>query len=515
MLSPSRIFYPWISTLFAINLVAWQILISSSHLLDPYPIPALLLRQDYFLAACGIFILLIVFDVNRFLRARKQYDDQLIKYESQISDLFSAKRELGTRAVTYSDHADKLKMFISDRLLETIEYDEKFLHFKNIAAEVRHNGVISYDKVQTALQLAIESARKEGNQNRSRTYQDAVDSLIYLWDLLDLSTTDNIALHIANRIYDCEETYFQSLLKSAKTDEPQPVTPTFSICHALLRALLPLVENPDALSQSLNFDSTLNNRLIYQDSQFNVQVDADAEMLGNPNHIVLLIENLLNNALFYAGQKSFKKRHARVAIQLSQQAGLAELRVYNHGPHISDADKDNIFQLGYSTRRVRDKHGKGLGLYFVNEIAKGFEGSVSYDNIDNVEDSLSLRVELKNGSVQTHMLKTVLVANKLQCALAQSIDLAASKLDWSHPDRIVSVEVTSQLLDKTQVISDIEGEQKSDYLDASNLQMPRWLLEVNNRQKSARLSFKPLDARGVQFVLKLPTAASRLDHQDQ
>ena len=132
MLSPSRIFYPWISTLFAINLIGWQLLVSNSHLIDPYPIPALLLRQDYFIVACVSFLLLVVFDITRFLRARKQYDAQLLKYESQISDLFNAKRELGTRAVTYSDHADKLKMFISDRLLETIEYDEKFLHFKNI-----------------------------------------------------------------------------------------------------------------------------------------------------------------------------------------------------------------------------------------------------------------------------------------------------------------------------------------------------------------------------------------------
>ena len=337
--------------------------------------------------------------------------------------------------------------------------------------------------------------------------------MIYLWDLLDLSTTDNIALHIANRIYDCEETYFQSLLKKSNKDEPQPITSTFSMRQALQRALLPLVESPDDLSQSLSPDLALGSRLIYQDSQFNVQVDDDCEMLGNPNHIVLLIENLLNNALFYAGQKHFKKLHARVAIQLSQKAGITALSVYNHGPHIRDIDRESIFQLGYSTRRVRDQHGKGLGLYFVNEIAKGFEGSVSYDNIDNVEDSVSLRLESKSGDVQTHLLKIVRLGNKLQCALAQSADLPANKLEWSLAGKVVSMEVTSQSLQQTQVISSIDDD-KSDYLDTSNHQLPRWVLEVNNRQKSAKVSFKPLDVRGVQFVLKLPTAASRLDNQD-
>lgn len=515
MLSPSRISYPWISTLFAINLIGWHLLISNSYLIDLYRIPALLLRQDYFIVACVIFLLLIVFDVTRFLRARKLYDAQLLQYESQISDLFNAKRELGTRAVTYSDHADKLKMFISDRLLETIEYDEKFLHFKNIAAEVRHNGVISYDKVQTALKHAIESAP----QNQNQLYQEAIESLIYLWDLLDLSTTDNIALHIANRIYDCEETYFQSMLKKSNADEPQPVTPTFSMSHAMQRALLPLVEHPSDFSQSLEGNSILGITYLgdtgnYQDSQFDVRVDSDCEMLGNPNHIVLLIENLVNNALFYAGQKNFKKRHARVAVQLSQQTEKAELIVYNHGPHISEADKDNIFQLGYSTRRVRDQHGKGLGLYFVNEIAKGFEGSVNYDNIENKEDSICLRLEMKNGDVQTHLLKTIIVGNKIQCGLAQSTDDSANKLDWSLPDKVVSIEVTSQTLEQPQVIRVMGSDSKSDYLDASHHQLPRWVLEVNNRQKSSKVCFKPLDVRGVRFRLELPTAASRLDSQD-
>jgi hypothetical protein len=515
MLSPSRIFYPWISTLFAINLIGWHLLVSNSHLIDPYPIPALLLRQDYFIVACVCFLVLIVFDVTRFVRARKQYDAQLLKYESQISDLFNAKRELGTRAVTYSDHADKLKMFISDRLLETIEYDEKFLHFKNIAAEVRHNGVISYDKVQTALKHAIEFAPESQNC----PYQDAIDSLIYLWDLLDLSTTDNIALHIANRIYDCEEIYFQSLLKKPNTNEPQPVTPTFSICYAMQRALLPLVENPHDFNQSLEGGSILGSTFLtdtfdYQDSQLDVSVCSDCEMLGNPNHIVLLIENLVNNALFYAAQKNVKKRYARIAVQLSHQTDKAELTVYNHGPHISDADKDNIFQLGYSTRRIRDQHGKGLGLYFVNEIAKGFEGSVDYDNIENTEDSISLRLELKNGDVQTHLLKTIIVGNKIQCALAHSSDDSANKLDWSLPDKVVSMEVTSQTLEQPQVIRILDSVNKSDYLDASHHQLPRWVLEVSNRQKSSKVCFKPLDVRGVRFRLALPTAASRLDNQD-
>ena len=41
--------------------------------------------------------------------------------QEKISELVESRRELGTRARTYSSHAEKLKLFISDKLLEYIE----------------------------------------------------------------------------------------------------------------------------------------------------------------------------------------------------------------------------------------------------------------------------------------------------------------------------------------------------------------------------------------------------------
>src|SRR5690625_6466944 len=79
------------------------------------------------------------------------------RLHNQVAELRQSKKQLQLKAHTYSGHADKLKLFISDKLLDYIEYDEKFLHFKSIAAEVRHNGVISFDKVQTVLQQLTET----------------------------------------------------------------------------------------------------------------------------------------------------------------------------------------------------------------------------------------------------------------------------------------------------------------------------------------------------------------------
>ncbi|MDH3633118.1 MAG: ATP-binding protein [Gammaproteobacteria bacterium] len=504
-MKPARVYYPWPSTLAALAVITWQFLLANAALFTEHPLPESMRQQDRLLIAGAVLVLLMTFDAWRFLKASARCKEQLRQHQDQISELFDSKRELGTRARTYSDHADKLKMFISERLLEYIEYDEKYLHFKNIASEVRHNGVISYDKAQTALKHA-QLTCEVGEQQQ---YREAADGLLYLWDLLDLSTTDNITLHVANQIYDCEEHYFQALLNDDAT-EPTPFQPTFMMSHALRRALLPITDNPDQLG--------LNNgwpkRGSYRDEKFKILLQADSEMLGNENHMVLLIENLLNNALFYAQQKAYKNRYSSVSIRLAQRGGEVVLEVYNRGPRINDDEKDKIYQLGFSSRRIREHHGKGLGLYFVNEITKGFEGSIVFNNIDNREDSISLSIKLVNGEIHKEQLEIVEVDGRPMCRLTGSEDKHARRNEWSYAAPIASIEISPGAVKKPQVISGLKSGEDSSYLDATDSLLPRWVLDVKNRKRSAKLVFMPLDVRGVEFVARVPTAKSRLDNQD-
>jgi len=503
-MKPVRIHYPWLSTLGALVMVCWQFLLANPGLFATEPLPELMRQSQNLLIAGAVLVLLVVFDIWHYLKTTTRSKNQLQQYQAQISELFDSKRELGTRARTYSDHADKLKMFISERLLETIEYDEKFLHFKNIASEVRHNGVISYDKAQTALQ----HARKNCQPGQEQEIQDAADGLLYLWDLLDLSTTDNIALHVANQIYDCEEHYFQSLLNDSG-GESSPFTPTFMMTQALRRALLPITDNLDDLELHQEWKCPSH----HQDAKFNIQLRTDNEMLGNPNHMVLLIENLLNNALFYAQQKEYKNRYSKVAILLAHHEGEVEFRVYNRGPRIKEDEKDKIYQLGFSSRRIREHHGKGLGLYFVNEIAKGFEGSVTFDNIDNREDQLSLSVKLANGELHKQQLSIVNVNGKPRCQLDETAAAASKRCEWSFAAPVVSIEVSRRAARKPQVISDLKRDESSSHLDARDPLVPHWVLELQNRKRSSKLVLLPLDVRGVEFVARFPTAKSRLDNQ--
>lgn len=506
----TRIPYPWLSTTSALFVICWQFIVLLPELILPYELPEPLAQEQSLLVGFAVTILFVVFDVRRFVNGWRGYKAQLIKRENQITELFDSRRELGARARTYSDHADKLKLFISDRLLEYIEYDEKFLHFKNIASEVRHNGVISYDRAQTALKKAAElCAHQNHDAEQLQQFEEAGESLLYLWDLLDIATTDNITLHVAKRIYDSEEYYFQSMLNSDE-ESSCPYSPTFSMFSALRKALWPIAESPhhpghDELP-ALPFD--------YRDERFHLLVRDDCDMLGSRNHMVLLIENLLNNAVYYADQKTSKSKHARIAILLVRQQDQIVLNIYNRGPGIKEEDENRIFQLGYSSRRVRDHHGKGLGLYFVNEICKGFEGSVDFENIENYESGLSLRIELLNGEVETHFIAVVEDGGKPLCHLAQSEDAPRRSLDWSFSSPVSSIEVSSQASAEPQVINDMLNRENFYHLDNSDVLLPRWVLEISNRKRSSKLVFKPLDVRGVRFSVKLPTARSRLENQD-
>ena len=504
-MSARRLHYPWLSTAVALLLLCWQYLLLNPALVQAAQLSPMILDYQRYLPLALVLLLLVgFFDVRLFMRAQAKYRDRLSRYQRQVDDLFDAKRTLGTRARTYSDHADKLKMFISDRLLEYIEYDEKFLHFKNIASEVRHNGVISYDMAQTALKRAREHADSEQQQ----LYGEASDALLYLWDLLDLSTTDNIALHVANRIYDCEEHYFQAQLNPAEV-EAAPVKPAFDMSQALRRALRPITE-----FDRLDPDSAWPARGCYEDEQFRVLLRADCEMLGNVNHMVLLIENLLNNALYYAQQRASRQQHNRVTIELLQQNGDVLLKVYNRGPHIDDDEKDKIYQLGFSSRRVREHHGKGLGLYFVHQITHGFEGEIDFENIINRPQSLELSVKLSNGELRRQQVGIVDIDGKPMCELLESGGQVSKRQEWSYEASIASIEVSSSACASPQVIAGLRADDSSQHLDASDPMRAHWLLEVKNRKRSARLLFTPQDVRGVEFQLVLPTARSRLENQE-
>jgi signal transduction histidine kinase len=532
--------YPFISSIFSLLLVGYLfslVLRKEYGFIDDFYNSILssysfLVTIQFTFAIVAIFVLILAWEFLRFYRVRKVVKHNSNRLRKEIEDLWESKKYLQNKAHTYSGHADKLKLFISDKLLEYIEYDEKFLHFKSIAAEVRHNGVISYDIVTTLLErLVVQGAENNSSNDQDALY--ALESIRYLWDLLDLSTADNIALHIANQLINAEEQYYQMMLEKENMGQVEVNTllsADFSSSQAVISTLMHLVHEPKEMKAASTtfFDeaSMKSSQLRWQfhDDQFNIQLNVNKALLGNANHVRLMLENLFKNAQHFSRKVPFKQKSDRIIFITQEDVGCIEFQLYNRGPQVLEENKKKLFQLGYSTRRTKGHQGKGLGLFFVNEIVKGYEGQLLLENIDNKADSYSIRIALKNGRVETNIVN-VEVLDQRPCITAGNDNEAEenhqSSVRWQYTEAIESIEISSNSMQDTYRFSSDGGvyEKSESYLQESEFTRigivpPCWRLDVQAKRggnKTHNIIFNVLDISGVRFSIKLPTAESRLE----
>lgn len=556
-------YYPWLSSIYSLVLVGYLVCLilqkdivyieqsfkniaHSSSFLGGLPILdglSFLASPQFLLSGLAILVLLIMLDVQRFRRKRKEVKANTRKLHKEIEDLWESKKHLNNKAHTYSGHADKLKLFISDKLLEYIEYDEKFLHFKSIAAEVRHNGVISYDIVTSLLQKLIENSESDQVTEALPNLEKSLDSMRYLWDLLDLSTADNIALHIANLLINAEEHYYQQELEEGElgsdlqASSVENIKADFSSLLAIHSTLQHLVHEPLSINTPILPNVTEGDvssaRWRFNDEQFKVDVRSQQALLGNANHIRLVLENLLKNAQHFSRKVPFKQKSDRILLALtdSNEEGVIDYQIYNRGPQVLEENKQKLFQLGYSTRRTKEHHGKGLGLFFVNEIVKGYEGLLTLDNIDNQADSYSVRIAFKGGKVETNIVNVEVIDQRAvivgyENETSGTVDLetnGSGKVSqrWQYSEAIESVEISSNRMQKTCHFSSDDGHYKKSesYLQEHEffdhkLMPPCWSVDIQAKRggnKTHNVIFNVLDISGVRFSIKLSTAQARLE----
>jgi len=505
----AKIYYPWLSIFLGLLLVGWFLISGQTSLVQFYQIPGEWLVFELQLVIVVIYFVLLLVETLWFLSSKRLL-------QNQVSTLWQSKKKLQSKASIYSGHADKLKLFISDKLLEYIEYDEKFLHFKNIASEVRHNGVISYDKVKMALNLAMEReaewqkdariARDAANLTPNQaTFHDAIQSMRYLWDLLDLSTTDNIALHLSNHLAECEEHYYQSKLNADTSD--MPFIPDFSPRLAVLQTLNELMH----LDIDQQHDETFDDLIVEDEGRIYANLQPTEKMLGNPNHLILLLENLLKNAQFFTGKSKAIKKYQPIRLTMSEQKGQIDIRVYNLGRHIDEEYKDRIYQLGFSSRRTKEHHGKGLGLFFVKQIVSGYEGKIQFTNVENRAVNYHIRVTLANDEVVEMPISVVInEREKPQCLHPDTNDLV-KQIGWSFKHPVVQVQIQAE--------GQLYPDKFSDFPDSGSCTRfqpypdyaPQWVLEINSKRGSKNLTFIPIDINGVMFHVRLPTAETYVD----
>ncbi|MDR2213093.1 MAG: HAMP domain-containing protein [Pseudomonadales bacterium] len=101
--------------------------------------------------------------------------------------------------------------------------------------------------------------------------------------------------------------------------------------------------------------------------------DQAIEMLGDPNRLQQLFDNLLTNSFRYTDPGG------ELCISLREDHHNVVIEWYDSAPGVSDADLAHLFERLYrvETSRNRAKGGSGLGLTICQNIVQGHEGTIA------------------------------------------------------------------------------------------------------------------------------------------
>ncbi len=152
--------------------------------------------------------------------------------------------------------------------------------------------------------------------------------------------------------------------------------------HAVLtRSLISIKSLVDDMIDSY-FDRDRNRiEVRFEDESIVANVD-DARL-------ILLLKNLLSNALCYSDEKD-----GRVQLDISKQDNDLVIQVQDYGPGFPPEHKDKIGEPFYrgDSSRTRETGGSGLGLYIAKLVAQAHGGSLSLS--EDYKDGACLIVRL-------------------------------------------------------------------------------------------------------------------------
>lgn len=108
-------------------------------------------------------------------------------------------------------------------------------------------------------------------------------------------------------------------------------------------------------------------------------------MLGQPDALRVLLDNLVDNALRYT------PAGGRVDVEVGEAQGWARLKVADNGPGIPPAERERVFDRFYRLSGT-DVPGCGLGLAIVGEIVRQHGGRVRL--LDSAGGGLTVQIDL-------------------------------------------------------------------------------------------------------------------------
>ncbi len=114
----------------------------------------------------------------------------------------------------------------------------------------------------------------------------------------------------------------------------------------------------------------------FPDRQFTENIEADADVKGDPLLLQILINNLLENAIKYSAKEGLIK-----AVLKKTGTGI-KLQIIDEGHGIPDEEKKKVFTKFYriGNEATRKAQGTGLGLYLCEKIARDHNADILVTN---------------------------------------------------------------------------------------------------------------------------------------
>ncbi len=125
------------------------------------------------------------------------------------------------------------------------------------------------------------------------------------------------------------------------------------------------------------------------------EIAPGVEVEAHPMQIILILENILNNALFYTPADS------RVELRVGRAGGFAQITVRDWGVGVPADQLPSLFHAFFRVdpSRSRNSGGIGLGLTLVQEACQSLGGTITAGNASpGLEITVSLPLSEKGSA---------------------------------------------------------------------------------------------------------------------
>ncbi|MCF7919590.1 MAG: tetratricopeptide repeat protein [Candidatus Cloacimonetes bacterium] len=276
--------------------------------------------------------------------------------------------------------------------LKSTELDEKNKAMSNQIAELNstlQNLQLTHRQLQEEFQAAANRINTQddllSSQSRMAVMGEMVSSIAHQWRQ-PLNIVGILAQSIGDA-WDFEELNDEFLKKQLEliSGQIQYMNETINDFRNFFKPeFIKEFNLKDVITRSLQLlDFTLKNAQVTIVTEF----EDDCRSSGNPNEIVQVLLNIINNAREAMQENNIPDPLIRITLQ--QQEEQIIIGIFNKGPQLSEETRAKLFEPYFTTK---DKDGTGIGLYISRLIIENkFQGKLEMKNLgDGVEFSIIL-----------------------------------------------------------------------------------------------------------------------------